>query len=69
MLKDQEFGAYLGWKLGVDYPEWANTQPYVETISKGYLYRNETPREAYRRVSNSVANYLNKPELADKFFE
>jgi len=69
MSTTKEFGAYLGWELGKDYPEWANTQPYVETISKGYLFKDETPREAYERVSNSVAKYLGKPELANKFFE
>lgn len=60
---------YLGWELGVDYPEWGNTESYVTTISRGYLLPNETPKQAYRRVSKAVATRLNKPELEDKFFE
>ena len=60
---------YLGWQVGVDFPEWGNNESYVTTISKGYLLPNETPRDAYRRVSRTVANKLNKPELEDKFFD
>ena len=58
----------LGWECGVDYPEWGNTEVYLKTISKGYCLANETPRDAYWRVSTTVANRLKKPELAEKFF-
>ena len=27
-------GEDLGWELGVDFPEWGNTEIYVKTISK-----------------------------------
>src|SRR5690606_27342730 len=48
-------------------PEWMS-QESLNTLLGGYLLENETPREMYRRVSDSAAKYLNKPELADKFF-
>ena len=40
-----------------------------KTIAGGYLLQGESPKEAYRRVSNAVARRLYKPELADKFFD
>ena len=57
------------WKKGQDYPEWADADIYKKTISGGYLFNGETPREAYERVAKAAAKRLNKPELADKFFE
>ena len=57
------------WKKGQDYPEWAEADVYKKTISGGYLFNGETPKEAYERVAKAAAKRLNKPELADKFFE
>ena len=57
------------WKIGVDYPEWGNTEVYKKTIGGGYLYNGETPKKAYERVSQTVARRLGKPEMADIFFE
>ncbi len=57
------------WKKGQDYPEWAEADVYKKTIAGGYLYNGETPKEAYERVAKAAAKRLNKPELADKFFE
>ncbi len=65
----KNFGDDLGWELGVDYPEWGNTEIYVKTISKGYLLAGETPKDAYWRVATRVAQRLNKPQLASKFFD
>ena len=62
-------GAALGWELGVDYPTWGNTEIYVKTISKGYLMKGETPKDAYWRVCTTVAKRLGKPEMASKFFD
>ena len=62
-------GSQFGWELGVDYPIWGNTEIYVKTISKGYLMPGETPKDAYWRVSATVAKRLGKPELASKFFD
>ena len=62
-------GEHLGWELGVDFPLWANTEVYVKTISAGYLFGDEKPKDAYWRVSTTVARRLGKPELASKFFD
>lgn len=63
------YGAELGWELGVDFPIWGNTEIYVKTISRGYLLEGEKPRDAYWRVAATAAKRLNKPELASKFFD
>ncbi|MGY8868023.1 MAG: ribonucleotide reductase N-terminal alpha domain-containing protein, partial [Methylophagaceae bacterium] len=55
------------WVAGKDYPEWMN-EISVATISKGYLLPNETPKIAYKRVADTVANRLDRPDLANKFF-
>jgi len=57
------------WKKGIDYPEWGDTEVYKKTISGGYLYHEETPKQAYKRVSKTVARRLQKPEMAETFFE
>ena len=58
-----------GWELGVDLPTWGATEIYIKTISKGYLLKGETPKDAYWRVASTVAKRLGKPELASKFFD
>jgi len=63
------YGEEFGWEIGVDYPEWANTEIYVKTISKGYLQMGEKPKDAYWRVATTVAKRLGKPQLATKFFD
>ena len=57
------------WIKGEDYPTWGNNDVYKKTISGGYLYHGETPREAYQRVAKTVARRLYKPEMAETFFE
>ena len=57
------------WKKGEDYPNWGDTEVYKKTISGGYLVNGESPKDAYWRVSKTVAKRLYKPELAEKFFE
>jgi len=57
------------WKKGEDYPSWGDTDVYKKTISGGYLIADESPKEAYWRVSKTVARRLYKPELAETFFE
>lgn len=59
----------LGWERGVHIPEWGCTEVYLKTISRGYLLDGETPKDAYWRVSTTVARRLRKPELASKFFD
>jgi ribonucleoside-diphosphate reductase alpha chain len=63
------YGEHLGWELGVDFPIWGNTETYVKTVSKGYLLKGETPKDAYWRVATTVAKRLQKPEMASKFFD
>ena len=58
---------YSHWEKGKDYPEWM-TEVSLATISKGYLLPDETPRKAYKRVADRIAQRLDKPELASKFF-
>lgn len=48
--------------------DWLTHAGY-ETLRNGYLLPGETPRRMYRRVADSVAYYLSKPEMADKFYK
>ena len=57
------------WIKGVDFPSWGDTDVYKKTISGGYLFDGESPKEAYQRVAKTVARRLYKPELAETFFE
>ena len=45
------------------------TEAGFASLSAGYLLEGETVRDACWRISNSVAFYLKKPELAEKFFD
>lgn len=57
------------WRKGEDYPVWGDNDVYKKTISGGYLLDGESPREAYERVTKTIARRLYKPEMAEKFFE
>jgi len=57
------------WVKDVDYPAWGDTDVYKKTITGGYLFNGETPKDAYKRVATTVAKRLYKPELAEIFFE
>jgi len=57
------------WKKGTDYPEWGDTEVYKKTISGGYLLGSESPKDAYERVCTTVARRLDRPELANTFYE
>ncbi len=59
---------YTQWEKGKDYPEFLD-EVALATISKGYLLPGETPKKAYRRVANAVADRLERPDLANKFFK
>ena len=59
---------YSKWERGKDFPEDMD-EVALSTISKGYLLPGETPKKAYRRVANAVAERLNRPDLANKFFK
>ncbi len=64
----KNYGEQFGWVVGVDFPEWGNTEVYIKTISKGYLIGNETPKDAYLRVARAAAGRLKRPDLEQKFF-
>jgi ribonucleoside-diphosphate reductase alpha chain len=57
------------WKKGVDYPNWGDTEVYKKTISGGYLLKDESPLDAYKRVCDTVAKRLERPEMTNKFLE
>ena len=57
------------WIKGEDYPSWADSDVYKKTIQGGYLLQDETPRDAYMRVAVAVSRRLERPEMANKFFE
>jgi ribonucleoside-diphosphate reductase alpha chain len=65
----KNYAEHLGWEVDVDFPGWANTPVYVNTISNGYLQESETPKDAYWRVCTTVAKRLGKPDMATKFFD
>lgn len=52
----------------VGFCDWL-TPEGKKTLEGGYLLPNETQKEMFDRVSTSVAKYLGKPELADKFYD
>jgi len=68
-MATKNYGEEFGWEIDVDFPSWGNTEIYVKTISKGYLLPGEKPKDAYWRVATKVAQRLNKPQLATKFFD
>lgn len=49
-------------------PDWMTDEGF-KTLSGTYLLPGESPKAMWERVSNSVAGYLNKPELAARFFD
>ena len=65
-MSDSIYVDYSDRVAGKDYPEWMS-EISLATISKGYLIPGETPKKAYKRVADTVANRLGKPELSAKF--
>jgi ribonucleoside-diphosphate reductase alpha chain len=55
-------------KASGEAPEWLTPESY-DTISKGYLLKDETPRQAFVRISEASAKRLGKPEWAKEFFK
>lgn len=53
---------------GKDYPEWMTEEGLI-TLASGYLLQGETPKDAIKRVSLTAANYLNRHDLEDEFFQ
>ena len=51
------------WIKGEDYPAWGDTDVYKKTISGGYLFDGENPKEAYQRVAKTVARRIDTASL------
>ena len=48
------------WKKGEDYPAWGNNDVYKKTISGGYLFDGETPKEAsIGSLKQLLVGYIN----------
>ncbi|WP_185877153.1 ribonucleoside-diphosphate reductase subunit alpha [Blattabacterium cuenoti] len=58
-----------GWKVGKDFPIWANNELYLNTIKGGYLLDGETPFGAYKRLAKNAARILKKPKIEKNFFD
>src|ERR1700743_3276555 len=65
-MQDSEELAKL--KVVGEAPEFLTEEGY-QTLCKGYLLDNETPKDMWRRVSAAAAKKLGKPELESRFFE
>jgi ribonucleoside-diphosphate reductase alpha chain len=50
-----------------DAPDFLTHEGY-ETLTKGYLLENETPKGMYKRLSKVASDKLKRPDLEDKFF-
>lgn len=68
-IETHESAKKMGWKVNEDFPEWGNNSLYLTTIKGGYLLDDESPKQAYTRLSKGAAVLLKKPELESKFFE
>jgi ribonucleoside-diphosphate reductase alpha chain len=53
--------------MSKDIPVWMTSEG-LTTLEGSYLLPNETPRMMWQRVSNAAAKQLDKPELAEVFF-
>ena len=65
-MENSIFVDYSQWVAGKDYPEWM-TEISLATVSKGYMLPGETPKKAYKRVADTVAMRLGRPDLSSKF--
>ena len=68
MVETHKKAKNKGWEVNVDYPEWGNNDLYLTTIQGNYLNRDETPKQAYKRLAKTASKLLNNPELEAKFF-
>lgn len=49
-------------------PDWMSEEA-VDTLSRGYLWKGETPRGLWRRISSTAAKILDFPEIEEDLFE
>ena len=68
MIETHKKAKDRGWEVNIDYPEWGNNDLYLTTIQGNYLNRDETPKQAYKRLAKTASKLLNNSELEAKFF-
>jgi ribonucleotide reductase alpha subunit len=56
------------WIKGTDYPEQMTVEG-LETLRKGYLWKDESPKDMYRRIAKTTAQIHNRPGLEEPLFE
>lgn len=56
------------WIEGVDYP-LGMTEEGLNTLSKGYLWKDESPKDLYRRIAIKASQIHSKPELEEQLFQ
>lgn len=49
-------------------PEWMTSEGF-QTLSRGYLLPEESPRGMYQRLASTAAGILERPDLEDRFFD
>ena len=49
-------------------PSWMS-QEAIDTLSRGYLYKGETPRGMYERLASTASKILDYPEIEADLFE
>lgn len=67
-MKTHPIAEKLGWSIEKEFPLWGNNELYLTTIKGGYLLKNETPFDAYKRLARTAAKILKEPKLEEKFF-
>lgn len=55
-------------KIKNEAPEWLTDEGFI-TLSNGYLLKDETPRQMYRRVAKAASGKLFNPKLEEEFFQ
>ena len=53
---------------GVDSPEWMD-EASLATLSRGYMFEGETPKQAMRGIADKVGEYMDNKSVADRLFE
>jgi ribonucleoside-diphosphate reductase alpha chain len=56
------------WKRGEDFP-LEMTEEGLSTLKKGYLYKDESPRDMYRRIAKTASELQGMPSIEEPLFE
>ncbi|WP_103327702.1 ribonucleoside-diphosphate reductase subunit alpha [Bacteroidetes bacterium endosymbiont of Geopemphigus sp.] len=68
-MKTHPIAKKMGWRVEKDFPLWGNNELYLTTIKGGYLLKDETPFEAYKRMARTAVRIHKNPSLEEKFFD